>query len=177
MENAEECIKCRRAASVSFRHLGELCRNCFLDVIEKRVRKGLRLSKAIRKNDKILIIDNGSVESAVGRHLLKRIIKGLPVRIICKKANLPMPDSVDKKSYYKIYDKIIIPWSLDDEAEEFLEFLFNKKKPLKFGRNAVKLLKPVSEDELAMFAKLNQLKYEKPGKKKPSKIRKMIGSL
>ena len=75
-----KCIKCSGKAEISsLKHIGPACRSCFLKIIEKRVRKELRLNSQIKKNDKILIIDNGTKESAVGEFLLKSIIKDLPV--------------------------------------------------------------------------------------------------
>lgn len=159
-----ECIKCRRKAGISLRHMGNLCRSCFLEIVEKRVRKELRTKRLIRKNDLILMVDDGSKEFVVGGYLLKNIIKNLPVKIDIKKSS---------KNTEK-YNKIIIPWSLDDEAEEFLDALFNKKKKQKQNKKIIKLLINLSDEEIKLFAKIKGFKYKKRPK---SKIKKMLDLL
>jgi tRNA(Ile)-lysidine synthase TilS/MesJ len=159
-----KCIKCRGKAGISLRHIGSVCRTCFLEIIEKRVRKEFRTKKLIKKNDRILMIDNGSKEFAVGEYLLNNIIKNLPAKIEIKKSS---------KSTKK-YDKIIIPWSLDDECEEFLNMVFNKKKQPKFSKKAIKLLMNVSDEEIGLFAKIKGFKHKK---RKKSKIKQMLDLL
>ncbi len=165
-----KCIKCRGKAGISLRHIGSVCRTCFLEIIEKRVRKDFRTKKLIRKNDRILMIDNGSKEFAVGGYLLNNIIKNLPVKITKIKTNKTiLPKKTTKK-----YDKIIIPWSLDDECEEFLNMVFNKKKRSKFSKKTIKPLMNVSDEEIELFAKIKGFKYKKRPK---SKIKKMLDLL
>lgn len=190
-----KCIKCSRKSQSNFRHIGPLCRECFLKVIEKRLRKDIRASKAIQKNDKILLINNESKEYYVGEFLLKSIIKQLPVKIDIKKSkSLEIPQNISKK-----YGKIIIPWSLDDEAEEFLNEVVGKnkikaknqnknkkkiKKPTE-SKKEIRLLKNISEEEIAFFAKIKRFKYKtaklktKYGNPVPSrsKTKKMLDEL
>ena len=162
-----KCAKCKMPAKAKFKHTGNLCQNHFLELIEKRVRKGLRTQKLIKKNDKILFIDNKSKEYYVSNYLLKSIIKNLPVKIDTKKSKKLTLASAK-------HNKIIIPWSLDDEAEEFLELIFNKKQPLKFNKKALKLLGNVSEEEIELFAKIKRFKYKKTSK---SKIKQMLDKM
>jgi len=168
-----ECIKCSQKSSISMKHLGELCKTCFVEVIEKRVRKELRTKNPLKKNNKIVIINNASKESAVSEYLLKKIIKGLPVDITIKKSSkLNLPSKTVQK-----YDKIIIPWSLEDEAAEFLELLFNKTPITKFSKKSIKLLKVLSEEEITMYTKIKKLKYNKQSKKKKSKVKIILDTL
>ncbi len=118
----------------------------------------------IRKNDRILMVDDGSKEFVVGKYLLKNIIKNLPVEITVKKS----------AKTAKEYDKIIIPWSLDDEAEEFLGIVFNKKKKQKQNKKIIKLLINLSDEEIELFAKIKGFKYRKKPK---SKIKEMLDLL
>ena len=164
-----ECIKCRKKAGISLRHIGSVCKSCFLKIVEKRVRKELRTKKLIRKNDRILVVDNGSKEFAVGHYLLKNIIKNLPVKIAKIKTNKAILPKTTKK-----YDKVIIPWSLDDEAEDFLNALFNSKKQTKSSKKAIKLLMNISDEEIGLFAKIKKFKYRK---RKKSKIKQMLDML
>lgn len=162
-----KCKKCKNQAEVNFSHLEPLCEKHFLETIEKRVRKNLRKKSLICKGDRILIIDNNSKEYAVGEFLLKNIIKDLPVKIETKKS--------EKLSYASSnHNKIIVPWSLDDETEEFLNFMFSKKKTKKFGKKYHKLLKNISEEEIEKFAEIKRFKYKH---KKRSRIKEMLDTL
>lgn len=164
------CMKCPKKSEINLRHMGRLCSSHFLELIEKRARKRLRTKKLIKKNDRILFINNESKEHYVGEFLLKSIIKDLPVKIEVKKSKtIALNNNITKK-----YSKIIVPWSLDDEAEEFLNSLFNRKKPKSFSKKSVKLLKNLSEEEIDAFAKIKRFKYKKKPK---SKIKKMLDSL
>ncbi|MBN2111570.1 hypothetical protein JW707_00570 [Candidatus Woesearchaeota archaeon] len=162
-----KCFKCGRQAVASFRQIGSLCENHFLELIEKRVRKDMRTKRLIRKNDRILLINNESKEYHTGYYLLKRIIKDLPVKIETRKTSNLAASS-------KKHNKIIIPWSLDDEAEEFLNMVFSKKKPKKFSKKTIKLLKNVTEEEIEIFAKIKKFKCRKQAK---PRIKKMLDEL
>lgn len=165
-----ECFRCRKKARINLKHLGRLCNNCFLKLIEKRVRKELRTKKLIKKDDRILFIDDNSKEFFVCYFLLKSIIKELPVKIETKKTKkLNLSSNFTKK-----YDKIIIPWNLEDEAEGFLELVFNKKKQPRFSKKAIKLLKNLSEEEIKAFARIKGFSYKTKPK---SRIKKMLDEL
>ena len=83
-------------------------------IIEKRVRKEIRINKLISKNDTILIIDDGSYKFKISQKLLKNIVQDMPVTIEIKKTKYILGDNFDSK-----WNKIIIPWNLDDENEYF----------------------------------------------------------
>jgi len=164
------CFRCGKNSRISLKHIGNMCNGCFLKIIEKRVRKDIRTKKLIRKNDRILMINNSSKEFFVSGFLLRKIIKELPASIAIRKSKkLNIGQAIAKK-----YDKIIVPWSLDDETEGFLGYLFNKEKQQKFSKKTIKLLKNVSEEEIALFAKIKKFRYRQ-GKK--SKIKKMLDML
>ena len=88
-------------------------------IIEKRVRKEIRINKLISKNDTILIIDDGSYKFKISQKLLKNIVQDMPVTIEIKKTKYILGDNFDSK-----WNKIIIPWNLDDENEYFLTSVF-----------------------------------------------------
>ena len=73
-----KCVKCSK--KVVFPDL-RLCKNCFLEVVEKRVRKEFRLKKLIRKHDSLLIMDDGSYDSKNLVYLVKKIIGKMPVSL------------------------------------------------------------------------------------------------
>jgi hypothetical protein len=146
MENVK-CVKCRNKATVSLRTLGSFCNRCFLEVIEKRVRKDMRINEWIKKDDRILLIDDNSKEAKVGEYLLKSIIKGLPVKITKKKSKLGK------------FDKIIIPWSLDREVEASLAGIFAKSPKNQRSKKEIRLLRNVLDREIEVFAKIKGFRY------------------
>ncbi len=115
----------------------------FLRIIEKRIRRYARINKLFRKNQKIL------VKGALNRYFVSRIIKNLKCKIYYQQA--------------RGVNKIVIPWTLDDEINLFLnEFLTGKKT--KQNPKHIKLLKVITDKEAARFAKLNKLRFV-PNKK------------
>ena len=146
-------MKCKSCNKESKVHLAypphELCEECFLKIIEKRVRKYVRINKLFKKNDKILIINDNSKEAQVNKYILKSIIKNMPATITEKET-----------SKGTRVDKIIMPWNLDDEINQYLEEVMNKKKE-KRNTKEIKILKPVLDSEVEIFAKIKGFKYKK----------------
>jgi len=134
-----KCYKCDRPAKVHIGHLRPLCNNCFIKIIEKRIRKYIRINKLIKKNDKLLIKDPLSL------YFIKKIIKS-PIKIINKKGKNA---------------KEIFPWSLDDECSLFLDLFFNKNFNIKnIENNKIKLFKTITDEELTEFSKIKHIKYK-----------------
>jgi len=163
-----DCIKCGKKAQISMKHLGgDLCPTCFAEVIEKRVRKSLRENEWLKPDDDIIIIDDSTVKAKAVMYLLKSIFKGQPFKFNIKKASIASAEKLAKSK-----NKVIIPWNMDDEVEQYLDALFNNKKIKK-----TKLIKPllnISDEEIDYFAKIKKLK----GKKKPkTKLGKMLDDL
>ncbi|MBW2973116.1 hypothetical protein KY346_01850 [Candidatus Woesearchaeota archaeon] len=153
-----KCIKCNKIASIDLKHLGgSLCSNCFAEVIEKRVRKSLRQHDWLKPKDKVLVIDDNSLKSKVSIYLLKSIFKGKPFNLSFKKGSVKSAEKLSKG-----YDKVIIPWNLDDEAEQHLDALFNNKKIKK--TRFIKLLLNVSDEEIDYFARIKKIRGRKKAK-------------
>ncbi len=169
------CVKCKNQATVKVQNL-DACNECFVKIIEKRVRKELRLNKLIKKNDRIFLIDDDSAEFHVSNYLLPRIIKDLPVTITTKKTSFELGKEVKE-----ICDKVIIPWNADKEDEYFLNCVFNNKEMPYLGhykiksKTYVKLLRPVLHSEVQTFAKIKKFKYKKQNTR--SSISEMIDEL
>lgn len=162
------CIKCKKPAKIDLKHLGgPLCYSCFAEVIEKRVRKSLREQDWLKPGQKVVFIDNSTLKAAVAKYLLKSIFKGQPFDIDFKKASISYVEKAAKG-----YDRIIIPWSMDDETEQFLACLLDNKRLPK--EKYVKLLVNLSDEEILLFAKIKKLE----GKiKKKSKLGSMLDEL
>ncbi len=136
----ESCIKCKRPAKVHLKHLQHLCAHCFAEIIEKRVRKTLREHNWIQRMDAIAIIDDGTVRFAVTKYLLESISKDLPMKL-----------TVVKESST---GKTVIPWSLNKEVEAKLKDLFGEASS---QAQHLPLLKNVTDEEIALFAKVKHL--------------------
>lgn len=162
------CIKCKKPEKVDLKHLGgPLCYSCFAEVIEKRVRKSLREQDWLKPGQKVVFIDDSTLKAAVAKYLLKSIFKGQPFDIDFKKASI---SSVEKAA--KGYDRIILPWSMDDETEQFLAALMDNKKLPK--AKYIKLLVTLLDEEIILFARIKKLEGRI---KKKSKLSRMLDDL
>ena len=124
-----ECFKCKkRATSIGLGHFpGKLCNGCFLKFIEKRVRKSVRLKKLFSRGNHVLVLDDRTKESLVSQNLLQSVLKHLNVTVFVFEVEDKF--NLDEKKIRAIVktgsiDKIVLPWSLDDEVEWFLEKMF-----------------------------------------------------
>ncbi len=149
------CLKCQKKESNPETHLSSLCNGCFLEQIEKRVRKELRKSNWIRKNDKVLLIINENKESFVTEYLFNSILKNFPINVEKEKTET-IASKLDR------YDRIVIPWNMDDEATLFLNEIFENESYDNVPDKVVKLLRNVSDKEVGLFAKLKGFPVEEP---------------
>jgi sulfur transfer complex TusBCD TusB component (DsrH family) len=155
-----KCINCSKKTSVSLKHLGSFCSGCFTRIIEKRIRKDLSINKVFSPNDKVLLINDGSLKAMVSEYILKSISKDIPLRI-----------DIKREKTAKKYDKIVTSDSLDNDIEEFLVSIF-KKNPFKKSKE-VHLLRTISDKELLVFAKILKIK----GTIKKTKLGKILDQL
>lgn len=156
-----KCVKCGKKSQVKVQNL-DACKSCFLKILQKRVRKEIRINQLIKKNDKILIIDDGSAESKSAIFILPKILKDLPVNIEIKKKTYNIGEKISEN-----YNKIIIPWNADKEGEYFLSCVFHNKEMLYLGhfekhnKNYLKIFLPVLEKEVQLYAEINKLDFKK----------------
>jgi hypothetical protein len=151
------CIKCKKKKKViNVANIRSVCENCFSTIIEKRVRKRIRLNKLFRKGDRILITDKLSL------FLVKNIIKDLPVKLFFKKT-----DDINNKSIKKFIEKnkikkLVVKWTLDDELYVYLRNIFFGER--RKGPKQITVLKGLTDSEAIMFSKINKIQF-KPNKK------------
>lgn len=143
-----KCHKCKKSG-VARSDEKYFCKNHFVNLVEKRVRKEIRVNKLINKNDKVLIVDDGTDKAAVTKYLIEKIIRDPTVKI-----------KTGAQKRVLDFDKIIIPWNLDDEAISYLKSMFEQKEH-KFlhQKNVIKPLVGITNEEVSSFAKLKGLKY------------------
>ena len=107
-----KCQKCLRKSIINIPYLPKLCQKCFARIVEKRLRKYTRINRLFKKDDNVIAVGDLPI------YFMKQLSKDLPLNIKIAKT-IPKP----KKGW-----KIVIPWTLDDENNQFLENLFLKKK-------------------------------------------------
>lgn len=150
-----KCSKCKKTAEVNLNHMPPLCKKHFLEVIEKRVRKDIRINKVFAKND--IIICSGEISF----FLLKSILNKIPVNIILKnKTKLENPEK-KPKSKSLVKNKIIVEKTADDYCCDFFEHIINKNK---INKKEISIIRTLLDKEVEIFAKFNNLKF-KPNKK------------
>lgn len=150
------CIKCGKNKAV-FKDL-RVCRGCFLEIIEKRVRKEFRLKELVKKNDSLLIIDDNTYDAKNLIYLVKKIIGKMPVALKIKKEKYELGK--------KFKGKVMVPWNLDDEVSMFLSYFFENKEIKYIGHydNIIKPLIVVTDDESKAFAKIMKFKFKEKKK-------------
>lgn len=151
-----DCTTCNKPAENDLPGLGIICNACFLTVMERRAKMELKRAGEVKKNETVLILDDGSKEAKVSELFLRNLTKGVPCTIIVAKEGKA--------------DKIIIPWDADDEALMVLQHIC-EQKPI---QNGIKLLKSILDSEVALIAKLNNIPLtEKPA----SEAKKLLDHL
>ncbi|MEM2916094.1 MAG: hypothetical protein QXT19_01935 [Candidatus Woesearchaeota archaeon] len=149
MDN-KDCI-CKKPASVFFPHLSPLCKECFNQLLRRRVRKAIREHGELKPNQKVFIDGSGAL--AV---LFKSAVTGLPLKFVPKsKAEV-----------------IVVGKTADDEAVEFLEQLFKGKITKK--TKALNIFANITAKELEKYCELNSIRQEKRQK---SELREALESL
>ncbi len=147
--------RCEKKSDECPENTADFCTNCFLNHAEKKVKKTLKKA-GIKKGDKILLINDKTAKGVVNEFLFRSIIKGLPLEIHIKA-------SFDENDL-KIYEKIIIPDSLDDSSERILIGILNAEQ-LDENNKIARLLENLSEKEIEACAKIKNLVYESAHKK------------
>jgi hypothetical protein len=124
----------------------------FCKLVEKRIRKDIRINKLFSKDDRIYVKD------PLCKFLIEKIIGTLPKTYVNSES---------------LANKVIVKYTLDDEVNSFLEkFMFNKKvKEVK----GVKLLRTITDKEALLFAKYNSIEFKVNSKNKV--ITKMLDKL
>ena len=124
-----KCYLCSKTAKIQQQKGRAVCDECFIRLIEKRIRKYTRLNKIFRPKDRIL------VKGQLSKYFVESITKGLPIKIVHKKSN-----------------KFVVDWTADDEANLFLENLFLGEK-IRQDKKQIKLLKVITDKEAKFKSK------------------------
>ncbi len=129
------CYLCKKKAQIKQQKNRNICNGCFLELIEKRIRKHTRINKLFSKGDRIKVNDEMS------RYFAESISRDIPIMIVDKGGN-----------------KETIKWTLDDEINRFLKKLMMDKKEKEV--RGIKLLKVITDKEAEKFAELRGIEFK-----------------
>jgi len=135
-----KCAKCEHDASVAYQN-GDLCKDCFIDMLVKRIKKELSTEIPFVKDEKVF------VDSDLAKVFLEKA-NSIPIELI---------DS-EKEA-----EKIVISWSADDEASAFYEELISSQpdySKIGQGPKIVKLFKTIIKKELKQAAEIVNIEFE-----------------
>jgi hypothetical protein len=152
---AEKCVKCNSPARLHLKSLHPLCKDCFCEVIEKRIRKHARLNTLFKKGDSIVVIGR------LNQYLVPRIVKGLPLTI----TNRQRPPA-------RTSSKVFGTWTLDDEVCSYLEELLTGRTRRPAFHS---ILKRTTDEELKLFAKYRKLEFT--ANRKNPEVQRMLDTL
>lgn len=111
----EPCSKCRKQAILGIEYAGKkYCESHFLELMEKRVRKNLRVRELIDVKSRYCLVDDGSCEAKLTEYFLNRIFQGYLQTEI-------------KNDAKQCSGTIIVPTNLDEQALLFLNSFLNEK--------------------------------------------------
>ena len=149
-----KCLKCDNTAEIQFPN-GDLCPSCFLEILTNRIKKDVRQNIPFKKGEKVLVF--GKITNS----FLKRIVGALPLDITT--SNKRFGEDVND---FSSYDKVVIPWTADDEALLFYTEITKKNPRLNKNKLIVELFRTVLDDELIKAAKILKIKIKLKSKRK-----------
>lgn len=138
--NPKNCQKCSNPI-----YHDQFCKRCFCEVIERRIRKYVRLKELISKHD-ILVINNPLCE-----YLIKSIVQDMPVTIKQQGEG-----------------KNVLAFTMDDEIEWFLDIIFAGKdleQEIKQQNKDIKLLITITDKEAQAFAQAKNIMFPQKQRK------------
>ncbi len=179
MELDLKCSHCKNPAGIEIRKEA-FCSSCLCDLLERRIRKFIRTSNYLRKNDKVLIV--GEFAAAI----IKDIVKGLPleIKVIDDKEFNQDPKKFIKnlQKNQERYDKIILPWTAEHECCLFLEQMAAEDADFSLLGNVIernnshyiKLFRALLKEEVEAFAEFKKFKF---AKREPDIYTKMLDTM
>ncbi len=69
-----KCLKCCKKAEIPYPN-GDLCKDCFIEIIINRIKKEIRKNNPFVKDEKVLVYGE------ITEYFLKKSVEGLPLKI------------------------------------------------------------------------------------------------
>ncbi len=142
-----KCLKCPKEAVIKYPN-GDLCNDCFIEILVNRVKKDTK-SNPFSKGDNVLVFGKLSM------FFLKKVIENLPV-------TMTEEDNFTKdilKNDFTNYDKVVIPWTADDEAVSFYVDITSPNPKFENDNKFVKIFKSILEKELLEASKILNINF------------------
>jgi len=136
-------MNCKSCGKIALESM-ELCRNCFIDSVENKIKKEIRLAP---KEGSMVIIIDGSAASKV----LEKVASRIQSRKELKKVST-------------LQENTFVPATLDEINSEFFKKVFFRNNS---GKNMQKLIFPlakVTSEECELYCNLNGIDFEKKNK-------------
>jgi hypothetical protein len=138
-----KCDKCSKK-SVWQEYTGRnYCDSHFLEIMEKRIRKNLRINRIINIKKEYVLMEDEENKHLITEYFLKKIFQN---RLKIKKQN---------KLKEKNNDLTILSSTLDNEAEELLNYFMLAKE---ISQKAIKPLSVITNEELIQISKSLEIK-------------------
>lgn len=131
----KQCQKCTRKAGHNLVDKW-YCSKCFCTLIEQKIRHNLR-RYGLSKGSKLLVTDKACA------YIVSKVIN-IPVQIVNGKQK---------------NDFTVLPWTMDDENEEFLQAMFSDSPIPEEDKKKIKLFLPVSKKDMKSYFTLKKSPY------------------
>ena|GEM_PF-3123440 len=151
-----KCQRCKNDSEINYLE-NHICKSCFVKMLEKRIRKYLRVNEVVHKGDKLILV------GSMSEFWINRIFTGLPLKTY---------KYADKGHYFednqllamakKLKARIVIPWTMDHENKYFLQNFVEGHKQAHLGESQlfIKILKPITDQEARILSDIRHLKYK-----------------
>ncbi len=126
---------------------GSLCDSCFVGLVERRVKKSVRQDHPFVKNERVLVVDDGSLKAGVMQALLSLCLGGLPLRVTQKRGEVESLTPEDMTDF----DKVLLPLDGDDVASGFLGWLLKGEETQQIG---IPFLSCLLDEEVEVYARI-----------------------
>ncbi|RLE38900.1 hypothetical protein DRJ17_02605 [Candidatus Woesearchaeota archaeon] len=140
------CRKCgKRKATVNISS-NPYCQGCFLKVVDKRIRKTLRVDYNVKIRNTIMLLDDNSAGAIVLKNVLDNALRNYNFKVL--------------KRINKSYNKIVIPATLEDYVSDYLGAVF-RGKGWKKNKKEIFPLRNVLDAEAEKYCMIKKLKFSK----------------
>jgi len=151
------CKQCKTNPVYEFTNQRKLCKNCFIDYFQRKVLFTIRKFGLIKREDIVGYKKGNSFRSVVLEYVLLLISKKYGFNI------LKLPN--------KSTNKIAVDSTLDSESEEIIETFIEGdisklNQILPYDKNFIKPLYLFLDEEVLLYARLKNLKFEDVKKRK-----------
>lgn len=147
-----------------------LCKTCFADLCERKLRKNLRTYK-LKRDERVIVFDNTSKQVF---QLLVPIPMQFAFSTLEDRGLILHPDqqvcqkTIERSMKKHCASRLIIPWTLDDENERFLLGIFSYTKEdqkkenqmMNQEKKIIKLFEPLSRDETQRYCQIKSIPFQ-----------------